>query len=1118
MKAVIITSTLLGIAAIFIRKLFGNKIGIKPFMVMWAIVFIKFALPIEMPSQLSVMNLFSEQSVTEEASKAPAELSEIPLNPTESTEELPKQVKQVNEATHKTTEAPKYEQVKDQSSFDFNEFAETVYFSVTATLLFCILFAYIIFTIKFHRLPRVENEFCKIIIEQLGIKRKISVHCGEFDTPAVFGTVFPVIFFPENTATENNEKLIRHIMLHEICHIRHFDTLWNILTLVICAINWYNPIVWICRYMYLADTEKLCDINVLKIIGNENRREYANSLLEYAISRQNPVTLISGFGEGGIKSRIKSILSIKKVRIITVISAIAVIIAAAFIFGTGKSISVSTGETVSKTSDTGELWYFSQTLEDDEGEAGKLIVRVYIRNVFYVDISLKSDKYTLENISSKTVLKKARFYEIYSRYQEPEYFLADNEKGYFDEAVYEMELEPTDPDYSISTGFYTFGDNAEMEITIDYTLKKGIYDAGEHSFTFSFDPLDEDDYKDLTIADSQSSKYAFQTVLGDICEYNEDTQEYEFYSEETDIIFRISDNYDGFYAKIIANGTELERYYDFDPSEITYIQLCDINSDGKNDFCFNFGYEDDFICFIDGADLSEIVVDKQVISSFLNVNTEQLSDIEFKVSCGGTEHIYTLDSPIEGKYLPDNSGDIIYYEHFQYYISDKDKLKARITMFMRNREEYNGQILTYADVEFKYSEGELVPVSVDVDTADNVYYIKDEPAAKAGKVYYKYETTGYEIPYTAELVKADGNYFIRSVNPLTGIYYGSCELPIEKLPADIEDCFKFSSGDFFAEAVIVYSPPADNSPSENQLYNAAFIVFDDNGKPEIADIIGTDGKRIEKLQISDSFTSESGFMNDSYISPKGQVNLRMERINNTIQIIDMVYNDDNYRTLEKLDQKLGGTENDTAQTVFYDADGTIIKKLPIVNGRICYISDIISSAQLYIKKCSYLGGEYEVSGEHTITELSLNGENYTLTVYDSGFLKFSYKDITEFYRLDNAENLRSYITLNYMDRLAEIFISGLIDKRAAVLSLIVDEKCGLGSPNDWQILKVLTLISDTYVTKLSENDNSCIYRVTFNVNSLDPAPFKNGENVYDMTISVNEKYEAKITSFSEVQE
>lgn len=1114
MKAVIITSTLLGIAAIFIRKIFGNKVGIKPFIIMWAVVFIKFALPFELPSPLSVMNLFSEKAVTEAVYENSIEYSESE----NIVENLTEQSKSDINIPQKITEAPKYEQDKTESDFDLSEFVETVYFLITATLLFCIVFAYIIFTIKFHRLPRLENELCKKIIAEFGIKRKISVHSGEIDTPAVFGVLCPVIILPENTAVEDNEKLIRHIILHEICHIKHFDTLWNIITLMICAINWYNPIVWICRYMYLADTEKLCDMNVLKLIGDENRREYANSLLEYAVSRQNPVTLISGFGEGGIKSRIKSILSIKKVRIITVILAVAVIITAAFIFGTGKSISVSTGETVSKTSDTGELWYFSQMLEDDEGEAGKLVVRVYNRNVFYVDSSLKSDKYTLDDISSKTVLKNASFYQIYSKDNEAVYSYADNEKGYFDRAVYEMELDPTNPDYSISAGFRSYGSNAEIEITLDYTLKKGIYDAGEHSFTFSFNPLNENDYLPVGY---DMPRYGFTKLLGYNLIYNEETLENEFHSAETgDVYFTTSDNYDGFYAKRTLNGTEYKQHYDIDPSQIANIMLYDVNSDGREDICVRFGYDSDSICFINGLDVSKIVVKDEKLSSFLNISVEQLSDMEFKLSCGGTEHIFTLDSPIEGKYLPDNSGDIIFYEDYRYYISDNNKLKAQITLFVSDREKDNKQSLTSAYVEFKYSDGELVPVSVDVDTTDNIYYIKDEPAAKSGKVYYKYETTGYDFSYTAELVKAKGSYFIRSVNPLTGVYYGSCELPIKKLPKDIESCFKFSFGKFLTEAVIVYSPPADNSPSENQLYNATFIVFDDKGKPQIADIIGNDGSRLEELQISDSFTSESGCMNDSYLSHNGKVNLRMERTNNTIQIIDMVYNDDNYRTLEKLDPKLGGTENDTAQTTLYNADGTIIKKLPIVNGRVSYIN-IIGSAQLYTNKYRYLGSEYEVSGEYTVTEVNVNGESYTLTIYDSGFFEFSYNDITEFYELNDAENFRSYsihCTLDYMDSIAQSFIDGLCNKRAAMLSLIVDENCGLGSPNDWQMLKTLTVFSDVTATKLSGDDNSCIYRVAFNVHSLDPTPFKNGENVYDMTISVNEKYEAKITSFSEVIE
>ena len=67
-----------------------------------------------------------------------------------------------------------------------------------------------------------------------------------------------------------------------------------------------------------------------------------------------------------------------------------------------------------------------------------------------------------------------------------------------------------------------------------------------------------------------------------------------------------------------------------------------------------------------------------------------------------------------------------------------------------------------------------------------------QAAAKAEEVFWKYEIGGYNIPYRIELVSAEGKYCLRSVNSRTGTYYGSCELPTEKLPEDIDECFKFT--------------------------------------------------------------------------------------------------------------------------------------------------------------------------------------------------------------------------------------------------------------------------------------------------------------------------------------
>lgn len=223
MLSVAITSALLGIAAIVIRKLFGNRTGIKPFIIMWAIVFIKFAVPVEFPSHLSVMNLFARSASTVESVAEtlaqndyfPEENAEISPAETESAVHFEQCDISLNHTAPTAAQEPSITPDEVKSSADIADIAYSIYFSVTMLLLFCILFAAIVCTVRFHRLPKLGNELCEGILRESGIKRKVSIRCGEIDTPAVFGVLFPVIILPE-AIDKNDEKLMRHIILHDI--------------------------------------------------------------------------------------------------------------------------------------------------------------------------------------------------------------------------------------------------------------------------------------------------------------------------------------------------------------------------------------------------------------------------------------------------------------------------------------------------------------------------------------------------------------------------------------------------------------------------------------------------------------------------------------------------------------------------------------------------------------------------------------------------------------------------------------------------------------------------------------------------------------------------------------
>lgn len=1130
MASVIITSTLLGIAAIIIRKIFGKRTGIKPFIAMWTIVFLKFAVPIELPSHLSVMNLFAGSNSS--AKNIVEVLPEKDVFTNENTQNTPAEIttaptsEQNVNYKNQAVSVPTQEQDKIPANLQNNtetaDIANSIYFSVTALLLFCIMFAIIICTVRFHHLPKLENVLCESIAKASGIKRRISIRSGDIDTPAVFGVILPVIILPE-TIDKSDEKLLRHIMLHETCHIKHFDPLWNILTLIICAANWYNPVVWICRYMYLADAEKLCDMSVLDIIGNENRREYAKSLLDCASSKNHPVMLVSGFGENGLKSRIKNIMGRKKVRIIAVIAVFCAIIVSAVIFGTSKNISVGTIDGDSKISDENDLYYFSQTIEDDDGKAGNLIVRVYKRSVYYVDISFESEKYTLNSLKSTTSMSRVTNYRIFTNNSDKgEYIPANEPQGYFDETKYELPLDVNDPDYSIDANFNGSDGNANVTITLEYKLKKGIFSAGSHSFTCSFDPLESSDNT------SFSSEFALMdNTAGFTSKYNEETDEFELRSDNTDIMFTISDRYDGFYALKNVNGTELKQHFGMNISpvdgtpDVSDIFLCDIDSDGVDDIAVVTYYRDSMITLINGTDLSEIAIDEEAVDALLDIKIKQLSDIEFDVSCAGTEHVFTLEAPVRQRLSLDDDGDPQCVRNISYNV-ENGRICADYYLYLNNDDIPLYCYLTSVNVEFEYPGGMLVPTSADMDTGNNIYYIKDEPAAKATEVYWKYEIDGYNIPYGAELVYADGKYYIRSVNTQTGIYYGACELPIEKLPDDIDECFRFTLLDKKDPGLIIFAQPTERSAFGDNMYDAIFFDLDLTGKPHKSDIIDTYGEILESIRISENLSSEWEYLSDSYESDSGRVNTRLEQKGNDIYVIDKAYVGGNYRAIEGIDIKLAIRESDTAQTVYYSADGEVTKTLSVVSGRLFDISGIFNDISGSLTLCEYLGNDFDASGSaYTVTEINAGGEKYVFTIYDSGVLKFEYNDLTEFYKLDDAKKFRNDtlgVTLNYMDYIAQSFIYQLNERERSTgeLAAMVDENCEFGSPSDWNIFKGLTVITDAKYVKIAEDKTSCTYKISFNVNSFSPEPFKNGDNVYEIIISQNEKGETKITSFNEI--
>ena len=109
---------------------------------------------------------------------------------------------------------------------------------------------------------------------------------------------------------------------------------------LVCCLHWFNPLVWTAFFLMEKDMEASCDEAVIRKIGYDRRKEYANVLLGLSQSRRWRTGYPIAFGENNVKDRIKGVVKMKKARLGVVTLAVGIILAAAVLLLVNR-----TGET-----------------------------------------------------------------------------------------------------------------------------------------------------------------------------------------------------------------------------------------------------------------------------------------------------------------------------------------------------------------------------------------------------------------------------------------------------------------------------------------------------------------------------------------------------------------------------------------------------------------------------------------------------------------------------------------------------------------------------------------------------------------------------------------------------
>ena len=172
-------------------------------------------------------------------------------------------------------------------------------------LLWCIGMTLMLLTGSFSalRLKFILRTSCRV---------KDNIYTAEaLTSPFVYGIISPKIYLPANLSETEKE----YIILHEQTHIKRFDHFIKLLWHITLCLHWFNPLVWISFRLMERDMEMSCDEAVIKIMGEEIKAAYSTSLFQMSCRKKSFKTYFItplAFGETGLKTRVKNILSYKR--------------------------------------------------------------------------------------------------------------------------------------------------------------------------------------------------------------------------------------------------------------------------------------------------------------------------------------------------------------------------------------------------------------------------------------------------------------------------------------------------------------------------------------------------------------------------------------------------------------------------------------------------------------------------------------------------------------------------------------------------------------------------------------------------------------------------------------
>ena len=125
--------------------------------------------------------------------------------------------------------------------------------------------------------------------------------------PGVIGIFRPVLVLPEGIAEQLTTAQFESVLVHELCHARRRDNLTAAVHMLVEALFWFHPLMWLIRVRLLEERERACDEEVLRAAVRP--QDYAEGIV--AVCRyclKSPLECVSGITGSDLKRRVEGIM------------------------------------------------------------------------------------------------------------------------------------------------------------------------------------------------------------------------------------------------------------------------------------------------------------------------------------------------------------------------------------------------------------------------------------------------------------------------------------------------------------------------------------------------------------------------------------------------------------------------------------------------------------------------------------------------------------------------------------------------------------------------------------------------------------------------------------------